>query len=69
MIQRLPKTFRTRRGFAALIGIVAFLGFGVWYLIQGEGFPVSLVAGITSGLTAFLFFWFVLSRVGTGFDD
>jgi hypothetical protein len=69
VVQRLPTRFRTRRGFAALIGIVAFFGYGGWYAIQGKGILWSLVAGITSGLTAFLFFWFVFSRVGTGFDD
>jgi fucose permease len=69
MIERLPSMFRTRRGFAALIGIVAFFGYGGWSLTQGKGIVLSLVAGVTSGFVAFLFFWFVFSRAGTGFDD
>jgi hypothetical protein len=49
--------------------MVAFLGYGGWYLIHGEGLLISLVAGIGSALVAFLFFWFVFSRAGSGFDD
>jgi hypothetical protein len=69
IIERLPPRFRTRRGFSAFIGIVAFVGYGGWHLIQGDGIVLSLVAGVISGLVAFFFFWLVFSRVGTGFDD
>ncbi len=69
LVQRLPPWFRTRRRFAFLLGILAFFGYGGWYLIQGEGVLTSLLAAATSGVAAFLFFWYVLSRTGTGFDD
>jgi len=69
IIERLPPRFRTRAGFSALIGIVAFFGYGGWHLAQGSGIVLSLVAGLTSGLTAFLFFLVVFSQVGTGFDE
>jgi len=69
IVQRLPRIFRTRRRFSGLIGTVAFFGYGGWYLVQGRGIVLSLVAGVTSGFVAFLFFWFVFSRAGTGFDD
>jgi hypothetical protein len=61
--------FRTRRGFAALFGIVAFFGYGGWSLFQGKGLLISLLAGFSSGVVVFLFFWFLFSRVGAGFDD
>lgn len=49
VVQRLPRIFRTRWGFSGLIGIVAFFGYGGWYLVQGKGIVLSLVAGVTFG--------------------
>jgi hypothetical protein len=69
IVELLPSRFRTRRGFSALLGIVAFLGYGGWHLIHGDSPLISLVAGVGSALVAFLFFWLVFSRIGTGFDD
>ena len=69
LIEHLPARFRTRSGFSSLIGIVAFFGYGGWYLIQGKGIVLSLVAAATSGLVAFFFFLVVFTQVGTGFDD
>ncbi|HEV1992316.1 MAG TPA: hypothetical protein VGR34_05585 [Candidatus Dormibacteraeota bacterium] len=69
LVQRLPTRFRTRRGFAFLLGTLAFFGYGGWYLIQGQGVLSSLLAAVASAVAAFLFFWWVFSRVGSGFDD
>lgn len=69
IVERMPKMFRTRRGFSAALGILTFIGYGGWYLVRGKGPLTSLVAGVASGLTAFLFFWLVFSWAGTGFDD
>jgi hypothetical protein len=69
LIERLPTRFRTRRGFSFLLGIVAFFGYGGWYLSQGRGVLSSLLSGVVSGLGTFLFFWWLFSREGSGFDD
>lgn len=65
-IDHLPPPFRTRRGFAALLGGVAFIGFSAYYLTRGHG-PLSIVEGLASGITLFLFCWFVFGAM-TGFD-
>jgi hypothetical protein len=69
LIQHLPSRFRTRRGFASLLGILAFFGYGGWYLSQGQSVVSSLLSAILSGLGAFLFFWWLFSRQFSGFDD
>jgi hypothetical protein len=63
IVERLPKVFRTRRGFSMLIGILTFAGHGGWDLIQGEVTLRSFVFSVVDGLGAFLFFWFVFSRL------
>jgi len=69
LIQRLPPRLRTRRGFASLLGVLAFFGYGGYYLSQGQSVLSSLLAAILSGLGAFLFFWWMFSRQFSGFDD
>jgi hypothetical protein len=65
-IDYLPPLFRTRRGFAALLGGVAFVGFSGYYLAKGDG-PLAVLGGLGSGFTVFFFCWFVF-RGMTGFD-
>jgi hypothetical protein len=65
-IDRLPTPFRTRRGFAALLGGVAFVGFSAYYLAKGDG-ALSVLGALAAGVTVFLFCWFVL-RAMPGFD-
>ena len=69
IVERLPRVFRTRRGFAFLLGLVALFGYGGWHLAKGDGLAISLVAGLSSGLTVFLLSWLLFSLWGTGFDD
>ena len=69
LVQLLPPMFRTRRRFAFLLGTLAFLGYGGWYLYQGQGVLTSLLVAVVSGAAAFLFFLWWFSRPGRGFDD
>jgi hypothetical protein len=69
VLRFLPPRYRKRRSFSALRGLVVFGVVGGWYDLHGSGRGISFLAGILSGITAFLFFWYVFSRAGTGFDD
>jgi hypothetical protein len=68
LVQLLPARFRTKRRFAFLLAILAFLGYGGWYLFQGQGPLSSALAAVAAGVAAFFFFWWWFSRPGSGFD-
>jgi len=67
-IERLPPIFGTRRGFGALIAVVAFLGYGGWHLLNGGGLIWSLVNGFGGAIGVWLFYR-PLSKYIRGFDD
>jgi len=64
-IDHFPPAFRTRRGFAALLGGVGFIGFTTYHLATGDG-PVSILGGLASGVTVFVLCWYVFGAM-TGF--